>query len=170
VSLILREVTREIATNFISELKNNNRLEKSKESEGKTTDLWQILLNEIAKEVIRQLKEIGEKDILKDITIQVNGRESKEDLDKAREKLGKIFNKTRDDKKEKDIKKRELDDLDDVDLKTIEELEKKGVRVIYPNLKYRKPKYQNVSEVLKYVESDKEKGEGIKLVIMNFND
>jgi len=74
VSLILREVTREIATNFISELKNNNRLEKSKESEGKTTDLWQILLNEIAKEVIRQLKEIGEKDILKDITIQVNGR------------------------------------------------------------------------------------------------
>jgi len=147
VSLILREVTREIATNFISELKNNNRLEKSKESEGKTTDLWQILLNEIAKEVIRQLKEIGEKDILKDITIQVNGRESKEDLDKAREKLGKIFNKTRYVKKEKDIEKREFNDLDDVDLKTIEELEKKGVRVIYPNLKYRKPKYQNVSEV-----------------------
>ncbi len=170
MGLIIREITREITTNLISELKNNNRLEKSKESEGKITDLWQILLNEIAKEVIRQLKEIGEEDILKDITIQVNGREPKEDLDKAREKLGKIFNKTRDDKKEKDIDKRELDDLDDVDLKTIEELEKKGVRVIYPNLKYRKPKYQNVSEVLKYVESDKEKGEGIKLVIMNFND
>lgn len=170
MGLIIREITREITTNLISELKNNNRLEKSKESEGKITDLWQILLNEIAKEVIRQLKEIGEEDILKDITIQVNGREPKEDLNKAREKLGKIFNKTRDDKKEKDIDKRELDDLDDVDLKTIEELEKKGVRVIYPNLKYRKPKYQNVSEVLKYVESDKEKGEGIKLVIMNFND
>jgi len=170
VSLILREVTREIATNFISELKNNNRLEKSKESEGKTIDLWQVLLNEVAKEVIRQLKEIGEKDILKDITIQVNGREPKENLDRARKKLGEFFNKNRDDKKEKDIKKRELDDLDDADLKTIEELEKKGIKVIYPNLKYRKPKYQNVSEVLKYVESDKEKGEGIKLVIMNFND
>lgn len=170
MGLIIREITREITTNLISELKNNNRLKKSKESEGMITDLWQILLNEIAKEVIRQLKEIGEEDILKDITIQVNGREPKEDLDKAREKLGKIFNKTRDDKKEKDIDKRELNDLDDVDLKTIEELEKKGVRVIYPNLKYRKPKYQNVSEVLKYVESDKEKGEGIKLVIMNFND
>jgi len=170
VSLILREVTREIATNFISELKNNNRLEKSKESEGKTIDLWQVLLNEVAKEVIRQLKEIGEKDILKDITIQVNGREPKENLDRARKKLGEFFNKNRDDKKEKDIEKRELDDLDDADLKTIEELEKKGIKVIYPNLKYRKPKYQNVSEVLKYVESDKEKGEGIKLVIMNFND
>ncbi len=73
-------------------------------------------------------------------------------------------------KQESDIEQRELDDLDEVDLKTIKSLEKKGVRVIYPNLKYRKPKYHNVSEVLKYVESDKQTGEGVKLVIMNFND
>lgn len=175
MSLISREVTREIATNFISELKNNNRLEKSKESEGKTTDLWQVLLSEIAKEVVKQLKESGEEVILMD-KVQINGKGPKEGLRKAEEKLSKIFNKSSDNGKDsnkeegKNIEEVELDDLDDVDLKTIEELEKKGVRVIYPNLKYRKPKYQNVSEVLKYVESDKEKGEGIKLVIMNFND
>ena len=73
-------------------------------------------------------------------------------------------------KQNSDIEKRELDDLDQADLATIKRLEQKGVRVAYPNLKYRKPKYQNVSEVLKYVESDKQQGEGVKLVIMNFND
>lgn len=179
MGLIIKEITREIATNFISELKNNNRLEKSKESEGKTTDLWQVLLSEIAKEVVKQLKESGEEVILMD-KIQINGKDPKEGLRKAEEKSSKIFNRSSDNGKDnnkdsndeegKNTEEVELDDLDDVDLKTIEELEKKGVRVIYPNLKYRKPKYQNVSEVLKYVESDKEKGEGIKLVIMNFND
>lgn len=179
MSLILREATREIATNLISEFKNNNGLEKSTESEDKMTDLWRILLNEIAKEVIRQLKESGEEVILID-KIQINGKGPKEGLRKAEEKLSKIFNRSSDNGKDnnknsnkeerKSIEEVELDDLDDVDLKTIQKLEKKGVRIIYPNLKYRKPKYQNVSEVLKYVESDKGKGEGIKLVIMNFND
>lgn len=171
MALILREITREIATNLMSELKNNG-LEKSKGQQSKIATFWQILLSEIATEVVKQLKESGEKDILRDINIQVNGKNPKEGLDKAEEKLSKIFNKTGVDKKEKekDIEKVELDDLDDVDLETIKKLEKKGVRVIYPNLKYRKPKYQNVSEVLKYVESNKEKPNGVKLVIMNFND
>lgn len=95
-------------------------------------------------------------------------------LQKADEKIGKALNKSdeanEEENKEKDIEHTELDDLDDVDLATIEKLEKKGVRIIYPNLKYRKPKYQNVSEVLKYVESENGKGDGVKLVIMNFND
>ncbi len=38
-----------------------------------------------------------------------------------------------------------------------------------PNLKYAKPKYKNVESMLKYIESDDDKG-GVKLVIMNFND
>jgi len=38
-----------------------------------------------------------------------------------------------------------------------------------PNLKYAKPKYKNIESMLKYVESDDDKG-GVKLVIMNFND
>ena len=44
-----------------------------------------------------------------------------------------------------------------------------GGRSSLPNLKYAKPKYKNVESVLKYVESDEDKG-GLKLVIMNFND
>ena len=38
-----------------------------------------------------------------------------------------------------------------------------------PNLKYAKPKYKDIQSMLKYVESDDDKG-GVKLVIMNFND
>lgn len=38
-----------------------------------------------------------------------------------------------------------------------------------PNLKYAKPKYQNVESLLNYVEISDEQG-GLKLVIMNFND
>ena len=38
-----------------------------------------------------------------------------------------------------------------------------------PNLKYAKPKYQNVESMLKYIESEDGKS-GVKLVIMNFND
>ena len=38
-----------------------------------------------------------------------------------------------------------------------------------PNLKYAEPKYKDVQSVLKYIESDEDKG-GLKLVIMNFND
>jgi len=63
-----------------------------------------------------------------------------------------------------------LEDLDDIDVATIEKLEKKGVRIVFPNLKYRKPKYKNVESVLKYVESEKDDKGGVKLVIMNFND
>ena len=39
----------------------------------------------------------------------------------------------------------------------------------FPNLKYAKPKYQNVESLMNYVERDQDRG-GVKLVIMNFND
>ena len=38
-----------------------------------------------------------------------------------------------------------------------------------PNLKYAKPKYNNVESILKYVEAEDDK-RGVKLIIMNFND
>ena len=38
-----------------------------------------------------------------------------------------------------------------------------------PNLKYAKPKYKDVQSILKYIESEQDRG-GVKLVIMNFND
>lgn len=71
---------------------------------------------------------------------------------------------------QEDIMQKSLDDLDEIDLEAVERLEKKGVRIIYPNLKYRKPKYNKVGEMMKYVESENGAGEGVKLVIMNFND
>ena len=40
----------------------------------------------------------------------------------------------------------------------------------YPNLKYAKPKYNDVDSVLKYIERDDDDRGGVKLVIMNFND
>ena len=39
----------------------------------------------------------------------------------------------------------------------------------FPNLKYAKPKYNNVESLLNYVEKGDDQG-GLKLVIMNFND
>ena len=38
-----------------------------------------------------------------------------------------------------------------------------------PNLKYAKPKYNNVESILKYVEAEDD-SRGVKLIIMNFND
>jgi len=44
-----------------------------------------------------------------------------------------------------------------------------GTGSSFPNLKYAKPKYKNIESILKYIETDEDKG-GVKLVIMNFND
>lgn len=89
-----------------------------------------------------------------------------------RKAIGRVKNKI--DKKDtdqgNDIEHIELDDFDDVTLDMVKKLESKGCRIIYPNLKYRKPKYHHCNEVLKYVESAKDQGDGVKLVIMNFND
>ena len=46
----------------------------------------------------------------------------------------------------------------------------KGRGTKYPNLKYAKPKYENVESILKYIESPDDKPAIVKLVIMNFND
>lgn len=96
-------------------------------------------------------------------------------LKRADKKIGKTLGRrsskkgSQEDDQEDPIEKIGLEDLDEVDLEMIEKLEKKGVRVIYPNLKYMKSKYENVSDLMNYVESDG-CGGGIKLVIMNFND
>ena len=107
------------------------------------------------------------------LIINAPDRSMDEALQKAEEKLGEALNQThhKENKPEQEpgVDRIPLDDLDDADLATIEKLEKKGVRIIYPNLKYAKAKYENVQEVMKYIESDGS-GDGIKIVIMNFND
>lgn len=94
----------------------------------------------------------------------INGKLSKKEaLKKARKKLNKAA--------KEDIEAKSLEDFDDdMTLKELRELEKKGVRIIYPNLKYKKPKYKNIGDILKYTESDEGAGDGVRIVIMNFND
>jgi len=166
---LLTEITKEITGNLVSEFKGSHGFSQNSQNDH---SLWQMLMKEIAKEVVRQIRQENSEDLLNSFSIQANGKGTQDGLSKAEEKLGRVFDRTKVDRKEKekDIEKIELDDLDDVDFEDIEKLRKKGFSVIYPNLKYRKPKYQNVNELLKYVESDKGKPDGVKLVIMNFND
>ena len=106
--------------------------------------------------------------------IVVLGKISKEEaLKKAEERLGKAVDKVnkKESKEEEDIETKSLEDFDDdMTLGELKKLEKQGIRIIYPNLKYKKPKYENVGDILKYVESEGDKGEGVRIVIMNFND
>lgn len=106
------------------------------------------------------------------LIINAPDRPLEEALQKAEEKFEKVLHANRESSsadKSPQIDHIPLDDLDDVDLETIEKLEEKGVRIIYPNLKYAKAKYENVNEVMKYIESEGG-ADGIKIVIMNFND
>jgi len=73
---------------------------------------------------------------------------------------------------------RQLEENGELSAEKKEKIEKKlkkaadrlgKVGTAYPNLKYRKPKYNGMDSVLKYIESEDEKG-GLKLIIMNFND
>ena len=85
----------------------------------------------------------------------------------ADQKIGKVTGKG----KKKPDNLVELYQLDKEDQAAVKRLEGKGFKIIYPHeMDDEKIKYQNVSEVLKYVESEGGSGEGIKLVIMNFND
>ena len=118
---------------------------------------------------LKKNKKDNKKEPVTKIVINSKSMTKKEALEKANKKLGKILNKT--ENKIEDIETKQLEDLDDdMTIKELLELEKKGIRVIFPNLKYAKPKYSNVSELIKYVESDKPQEGGVKIIIMNFND
>ena len=111
-------------------------------------------------------KKSKEKPVSK-VIVNSKNMTKKEALEKADKKLGKILDKV----KEKDIKyiAKNLG-LDKTDLEVIKKLKEKGVEINFPNLKYAQPKYSNVSELIKYVESDEPQKGGIRLVIINFND
>jgi hypothetical protein len=182
MTAVLRTITREIATSLVSEVVDYSSLAKPIEPANQMASRSQLRLSEITSRRlpglsriardVRQLKENPPEHIPAETNVPVTEEVPKVGLDKVEEKLNKIFNETssNQDRGDTDIEKTDLDDFDDVDIETIEKLEKRGYKVIYPNLKYKKPKYQNVNEMLKYVESDSGKGDGVKLVIMNFND
>ncbi len=97
-----------------------------------------LLLQQLVKEVVRQLKETNSGNSLPDEDVEA--------------KLQKV---------ERKLEKQGITSQDDD--------EAAGTRSSFPNLKYAKPKYKNIESILKYIETDEDKG-GVKLVIMNFND
>lgn len=128
-----------------------------------------MIINELRDEVIGNSSLVYIENHMSDNTSH-NGSQNQKTL--VQEEIGQklsLKNKNLVRSENKNLNSISLDDLDDLDLATIEKLESKGVRVIFPNLKYRQPKYQKMDSVLKYVENEDDKY-GVKLVIMNFND
>ncbi len=101
-----------------------------------------LLLQQIVKAVVRQLKETNAGDGPSDEDVEAK-------LQKVERKLEKLG-----------ITSQDKDEDED---------EAAGTGSSFPNLKYARPKYKNVESILKYIETDEDKG-GVKLVIMNFND
>ena len=149
----------EIAARVISQL--GGRIPRGrggKEDENNRDGLLEVLLRKLSNEVSEQLGEALREDTedseeQSGENLLVGGDEgvrSQERLAKAEEKLEKMG-----------IKWSGEDEDEDED-------EIKGTGARYPNLKYAKPKYRNLESVLKY--TDGNPVQGLKLVIMNFND
>ncbi len=131
----LQGVVQEITHGLVLEIESHQCVEKSA-----SVSIIDLLLQRLAKEVVRQLKEANVGQGLSDEDVEA--------------KLQKV---------ERKLAKRGLGGQDD------DEDEVAGTGSSFPNLKYAKPKYKNIESILKYVETDEDKG-GVKLVIMNFND
>lgn len=170
------EVTNTIMQTLVPVIKQSTIHKKNKEAlKGTMHDLMLELMKTM---VINELKDEfnGENDFNNSInpgdeiiTRNGAGNHKKVALEKVNQKLG-LTKENLVPADPQNINSVSLDDLDDIDLATIEKLESKGVRVIFPNLKYRQPKYQKMDSVLKYVETEDDDKYGVKLVIMNFND
>jgi len=133
----LQGVVQEITHGLVLEMGSRQCVENST-----SVSIIDLLLQQLAKEVVRQLKQANtDKDL------------SDEDV---RAKLQKV---------ERKLEERGITAEDDDE----DEDEVGGTGSNFPNLKYAKPKYKNIESILKYVERDEDKG-GVKLVIMNFND
>lgn len=131
----LLDVAQEITQGILLEMRNHNGVEGSAQP-----SMIDILLQQLVKEVVKQLKEASLSNGLCDEDLEAK-------LQKAERKLEKLA----------------IGDQDE------DEDEVAGSASSYPNLKYARPKYKNIESILKYVERDEDKG-GVKLVIMNFND
>lgn len=136
----------------------------------KTNRAPDSLYNEVANAVLGRIliknlwrqdaDETEDTDFLRKIIINSNNQDVRDTLKKAEEKIGRALNTSVDndgDDKNEDENEDEIENNDSQ----------------FPNLKYRKPKYQNLESVLKYVESKEKKGDNggdVRIVIMNFND
>lgn len=128
-------VVQEITHGLVLEMESHRFVEGSA-----SANITDLLLQQLAKEVVRQLREAN-------VGKGLSEEDFEAKLQKAEGKLEKLGITGQD------------DDEDEV----------AGTGSSFPNLKYAKPKYKNIESILKYVERDDDKS-GVKLVIMNFND
>lgn len=147
---ILQEIRNELASTLLFDFKKS---EPVREINIEKNSVWQMLIEELAPQVAKEIKkELREEDLLKDKKIVINNKNTEKGLIKAEEKLEKVMRK---------LSGEQAEDEDE------DEIKDTGSN--YPNLKYAKPKYKNMESVLKYIESNDDNG-GVKLIIMNFND
>lgn len=133
----LQGVVQEITHSLVLQIEDQQYVERSA-----SVSIIDLLLQQLVKEVVGQLKEANAGEGLSDEDVEAK-------LEKVERKLAKVGITGQDDDEDED--------------------EVAGTGSSFPNLKYAKPKYKNIESILKYVERDEDKG-GVKLVIMNFND
>lgn len=139
---LVRGMAREIGQNLVRDMEPHRTIRRSKSG-----GIAELLLDQLAGEVLSQLSaDSDEGEIAVDMEARITHLESL-----VQQIVGGTASEADDDDND--------DDEDEVD----------GAGSSLPNLKYAKPKYKDVESVLKYIESDDDKG-SIKLVIMNFND
>lgn len=153
---------------------NNKKAKKSRNKRKSLVDkdmIKAVLLEFLAESAMGSL---GKKNSTGKVKLLINTSEQgkiDEKLNMADKKIAEVMgDKSHSSFKREERELAQIEDLDEADLRMIKRLQKKGVEIIYPNLKYRKPKYKNIESILSYVESEGDRGETIKLVIMNFND
>ena len=166
-SKALRAVAEDISTSLLSGMDGHPSREASSPA-----SIADLLLEELAKAVVALLNEGSTSAHSSDETLDASLQKAEavvaplsqgsttahthdEELDarlqKAEAKLDKLLDK---------LRAGHLDQDEDAI---------SDARSTFPNLKYARPKYENVESVLKYVDQDDDSG-GVKLVIMNFND
>jgi len=144
----LQGVAQEISQALLLEMGQRQGGEKSSR-----IGLLDLLLEKLVKEVAGQMRNGSQGHGLSDEDLEARSQKVEKKLEKVEKKLKKKLEK---------LSNGAVDDDDDDD-------EAKIAGSSFPNLKYAKPKYKNVESILKYIETDEDKG-GVKLVIMNFND
>ena len=165
---VLQDVVQEIAHGLVLKIESPQCVEKSA-----SVSIIDLLLQQLVKEVARQLIEANAGEDLSDENSEAKLQKVETKLEKqlTEADTGKGLSdenvQAKLEKVEKKLEKRGFtgeDEHEDND-----EDEAAGTGSSYPNLKYARPKYKNIESILKYIERDEEKG-GVKLVIMNFND
>lgn len=160
----LQGVVQEITHSLVLEMESRPHGKRSA-----SVSIIDLLLQQLTKEVVKQLKEANAGKGLSDEDVEAKlekvarePKEAKTDKELSDEnvlaKLQKVESK---------LEKRGITVEDDDNDEDEDEVAGNGSS--FPNLKYAKPKYKNVESILRYIESDEDKG-GVKLVIMNFND